>query len=325
MNLRAIIREFGHASQVVKLEQHDLDPLNDGNVRVRMQVRSVNPSDLITISGAYRSRTQLPFLPGFEGVGTIEDVGYGPKDLKIGDRVIPIQTAGAWQEIRDSESTWCLKVHDGLTDEQAAMSYVNPMTAWVMMQEIAKLKDNMNIAITAAGSTIGQILVHLANLRGEKPLAFVRSDQAVANLKGMSAQILKYENDDEFRDVIRHVSRDPVDVVFDCVGGTTSILLANALRTNGQFIHYGLLSGKPISPSFFNDRPDVDFKMFHLRSWIREVELAKVHHTYSQVSDLILTGMPGFGVRARYPLKNIKEAMIDAENLTSNGKVLITN
>ncbi|HHL2559667.1 TPA: hypothetical protein ACQ31I_001533 [Yersinia enterocolitica] len=40
-----------------------------------MQFSTINPSDLITISGAYSSLTPLTFVPGLEGVGIVEAGG----------------------------------------------------------------------------------------------------------------------------------------------------------------------------------------------------------------------------------------------------------
>ncbi|MDN6242154.1 alcohol dehydrogenase catalytic domain-containing protein, partial [Corynebacterium variabile] len=39
-----------------------------GQVRVRMTATTVNPSDAVTVSGAYMSRTTFPMIPGFGGV-----------------------------------------------------------------------------------------------------------------------------------------------------------------------------------------------------------------------------------------------------------------
>ncbi|WP_370040036.1 alcohol dehydrogenase catalytic domain-containing protein [Sinorhizobium fredii] len=55
----------------------------------------MNPSDLIPVTGAYRARTELPFVPGFEGVGVVRRVGTGVHHLKSGDRVVPIGASGA--------------------------------------------------------------------------------------------------------------------------------------------------------------------------------------------------------------------------------------
>ncbi|KXH68787.1 hypothetical protein CSAL01_00055 [Colletotrichum salicis] len=74
---RAIVNSFGPAKDVVQLEDYKPSPPGPGRVRVRMLLASINPSDLVTISGAYPSRTSLPHVHGFEGVGVIESLGEG--------------------------------------------------------------------------------------------------------------------------------------------------------------------------------------------------------------------------------------------------------
>ena len=95
------------------------DPLGEGEVLVRMLASTVNPSDAVTVSGAYGSRTVFPFVPGFEGVGVIERIGPGVPRAATGRRVLPLGTAGNWQEIKRTDHSWCIAVPDDLDDETA--------------------------------------------------------------------------------------------------------------------------------------------------------------------------------------------------------------
>lgn len=326
MYQRAVVQKFGDASDVVELENTDFLPLAAGSVRIRMVARSINPSDLITISGAYRSRTTLPFIPGFEGVGIVEELGADVLNLSKGDRVVPIGEAGTWQDFKDADAEWCLQVPDQLTDEQAAMSYVNPMTAWIMLHKMAEIGPGTQIAITAAGSAIGRMMVRIANAAGVVPTVFVRNEQSASRLSGMSAVIVICKTEDEYVSAIESLSSDGlVDVVFDSVGGPGAIILAKILRNKGQFIHYGLLSGEAIPFEFRSIRPDIRFSLFHLRSWMREVPLAKVHHTFATVASLLAEGQIESDVRSSYSLNQISNALRDAKNLSSSGKVIIAH
>ncbi|KAK1624014.1 chaperonin 10-like protein [Colletotrichum phormii] len=91
---RAIVNSFGPAKDVVQIEDYEPSPPGPGQVRVRMLLASINPSDLVTISGAYPLRTTLPHVPGFEGVGVVESLGEGVADLTLGQRVLPLGGAG---------------------------------------------------------------------------------------------------------------------------------------------------------------------------------------------------------------------------------------
>lgn len=326
INQSAVIREFGNAGDVVTLAPCTPGPLAADHVRVRMRACSINPSDLLTIAGTYRSRTTLPFHPGYEGVGVVERVGAAVSTLRAGDRVMPIGSAGCWQTYKDCEADWCLAVADALTDEQAAMSYVNPMTAWAMLHDVAGIKPGMRIAITAAGSSIGRIMIRLAARAGVTPIALVRSDRAAARIAKLSATpVICRSAGEQAAAINRIVATDgPVDAVFDCVGGPEAMALSRLLRRNGQFVHYGLLSGTPIPPTFHAARPDIRMSLFHLRQWVREVPLHRVHATHTRVAQLMAEGVIDTTVRSHYRLAHIQNALADAGQLASTGKVIIT-
>ncbi|PGD60181.1 alcohol dehydrogenase catalytic domain-containing protein [Bacillus wiedmannii] len=90
--------KFGNPKDVLQVEYKNIEPLKDNEVFVRMLVRPINPSDLIPITGAYAHRIPLPNIPGYEGVGVVEDVGAGVTRELIGKRVLPLRGEGTWQE-----------------------------------------------------------------------------------------------------------------------------------------------------------------------------------------------------------------------------------
>src|SRR5699024_12754647 len=100
MSVKTIVAQRpGKLSEV--LTQREItrsQPLGEGQIDVRMTASTVNPSDVVTVSGAYASRTEFPFVPGFEGVGVIERVGPGVPSNAIGERTaarVRRQLAGA--------------------------------------------------------------------------------------------------------------------------------------------------------------------------------------------------------------------------------------
>ncbi len=62
---------YGPPAAVLTLKRLPLAPLAGGRVRVRMRFAPVNPSDLIPVTGAYRHRTRLPAVAGYEGLGEV--------------------------------------------------------------------------------------------------------------------------------------------------------------------------------------------------------------------------------------------------------------
>lgn len=321
MQYQAVVRKFGPAEEVVELERAALAPLRRDQVRVRLLARSINPSDIITISGAYAGRTTLPFIPGFEAFGVVEQCGEEVHGLSPGTRVLPVRSAGGWQEFKDTDPAWCLRVPDELTDFEAATSYVNPMTAWLMLHNKIGLRSGMRIAINAAASSIGSILIGLANATGVEPVAIVRSEASLACLRGRLETVIVDRADSDLAAGL--AGRHGLDAVLDCVGGARASVLADALRPGGYFVHYGLLSGQSIPASFWASHPDVAFSYCHLREWVHSEAMGEVQRAYSEIAAQIASKVIATEVREVFPLEKVSQALQSALPFRTGGKVLL--
>ncbi|ARO27567.1 Zn-dependent alcohol dehydrogenase GroES-like protein (plasmid) [Rhizobium sp. TAL182] len=321
MQYQAVVRKFGPAEKVVGIERAERAPLSRDQVRVRLLARSINPSDIITISGAYAGRTTLPFIPGFEAFGVVEACGEEVHGLVPGTRVLPVRSAGGWQEFKDTDPAWCLRVPDALSDFEAATSYVNPMTAWLMLHKKIGLRPGMRIALNAAASSIGSILIGMANAVGVEPIAIVRSEESLARLRGRLEAVIVDRADGNVAAGL--AGRHGLDAVLDCVGGACASILADALRPGGHFLHYGLLSGESIPPSFWVSHPDIAFSFCHLREWVHSETMGDVQRAYAEVAAMIASKVIATEVREVFPLEKIGEALRAALPFRAGGKVLL--
>ncbi|WP_314154540.1 zinc-dependent alcohol dehydrogenase family protein [Rouxiella badensis] len=320
---RAIVREFGPIRDVVQLENTALPTLAAGDARVRMVYATINPSDIITISGAYRSRISVPFVPGFEGVGVIEQAPQG-SHLPVGQRVLPIGSMGNWQTFKDTKPEWCFTLPDFVSDRQAVNSYVNPMTALLMLTETLDFKPGQRVLINAANSAIGKMLIRLANQRGLTPVAVVRKKENLDIFAGYRTEYVLNSSDPAFPQALERLKRSGgVEAIFDCIGGDESLMFADTLVAGGQFIHYGLLSGKPVPPTFWRTRPDIRFMNFHLRQWVHSQEKSVVQRKIDQVMALIRDGVVHTEIATAFSLSNISDAIDAALSGTLKGKILI--
>lgn len=327
--LRTIVRRFGPAAEVVEVETCEPGRQMPGQVRVRMTARSINPSDLVTISGAYASRTPLPFVPGFEGVGIVEEVGEGVADIAAGDRVMPIGSAGAWQHVKLAEARWCFRVAPDLSDEEAATSYINPMTAWLMLHDrAAAIGPHSRIAVNAAASAIGRIIIRMANRAGAAPVALVRSAaRSRPLLDGLRLSAIIETGPGGGTGVAEELRKatdgEGPDLALDAVGGGEGELLALTLKPGGRLIHYGLLSGVPLPHGLPARRPDVGIELFWLRNWIHAADRARIEQAFATVSRLIRDGVATSPIEARYPLEAIRDALRHEGRQGRAGKILL--
>ncbi|MGX9993232.1 zinc-dependent alcohol dehydrogenase family protein (plasmid) [Rhizobium sp. Z1P35] len=323
MQYQAVVRKFGRAQDVVELGEAALPPLRRDQVRVRLLARAINPSDIITISGAYSGRTTLPFIPGFEAFGVVEQCGEEVHGLPLGTRVLPVRSAGGWQQFKDTDPGWCLRVPDELTDFEAATSYVNPMTAWLMLHAKIGLRPGMRIAINAAASSIGAILIGLANSAGVEPIAIIRNEGSLERLRGRIEAVIVDREESESDLVAGLAGRHGLDAVLDCVGGAHASILADALKPGGHFVHYGLLSGQGIPASFWMSQPDIAFSYCHLREWVHSEAMSNVQRAYSELAAQIASKVIATEVREVFPLEKVSEALGSAVPFRTGGKVLL--
>lgn len=319
---RAMVREFGNIRDILRLETGEQSELAAGQVRVKMAWATINPSDIITISGAYRSRIALPFVPGFEGMGHIHQ--SSDPSLLPGQRVLPVGSMGAWQTYKDSAAQWCFTLPDFVSDRQAATSYVNPMTALLMLTEELRFTPGMRVMINAANSAIGKMLIRIASHLGIRPIAIVRKAENLALFDGYPTETVLNSSSPDYPQQLAALQRSGgVEAILDCIGGEDSLTLAQALMPGGQFIHYGLLSGQPIPPAFWRSRPDIRFSNFHLRLWVHGHEKAQVQRRIDEVMALIRDGVIATEVVAEFALADIHQAVEAVLSGALKGKILL--
>lgn len=331
--LRAVVRAFGDPRQVIGLEEVERPAPGPGEVEIRIRRAAINPSDLIPVTGAYRSRTALPFVPGFEGVGEIMRLGpavaapHPPMPgraeggepaaaLTFGRRVLPIGASGLWQEYLIRPAERCFAVPDDLSDDQAAMAYVNPLTAFRLVDALEVHfgpAAGRRVGVTAAASAIGRMLLVLLADAGLQPIALVRSAETATRLR----QIFSGE-------IVVHASPPPLDAVLDAVGGEPGNGLFRHLRRGGAFVQYGALSGAQLDPALvFARREEVAFSFLWLRNWVHSAPRAAIEAAFERSFAGIRAGHLRSDVERVFPLSNLSAALVRQDDPSRAGKLLL--
>ena len=160
----ALAAQPGPIHNVTIQDVPEPDAPQRGEVIVRMLASAFNPSDAVTVSGAYASRTEFPLVLGFEGVGVVERIGPEVPSALLGRRLLPIGSAGAWQELKRTDHTWCIPVPDDIPTDVACFVYINPLTAYLMVERFCG--DARTVLIDGASTTIARHLQELLDQRG---------------------------------------------------------------------------------------------------------------------------------------------------------------
>jgi propanol-preferring alcohol dehydrogenase len=80
----AVVRAFSEPPQIEDVPK----PLaGAGEVVVRIEASGLCHTDIHAANGDWPVKPKLPFTPGHEGVGIVEEVGTDVTEVAVGDRV----------------------------------------------------------------------------------------------------------------------------------------------------------------------------------------------------------------------------------------------
>jgi len=328
-----VFEQFGEPGEVLHTTQQNQPVPGDGEILVRMLSSPVNPSDLMTVRGVYPNKPPLPAVPGYEGVGIVVSAGRGLPGWYLKEKRVAVlnRSGGNWAEYVVLPAKQAIPLASGLSMEQAATFFVNPATAYVMTRKVLQIPKGEWLLQTAAGSVLGGMVRRLARHCGFKVVNVVRRAEQAEQLKaaGADAAIVFNENENEVGDLQEQLllatGKSNVKYVIDPVSGKTSAAVLEALSVGGHMLLFGSLSPDPV---VFSPRalitPAAKVEGFWLGRWMDQQSLLSKLALVRKITKLIRRGILESEIAAKYPLSEIKQAVIAAEQSGRTGKVLLT-
>ncbi|KAK6629843.1 hypothetical protein RUM43_003663 [Polyplax serrata] len=274
-SVKLIYSEYGDPSKVVYLEKEILESPGPGKVLVKMLASPVNPADINTLQGIYPVKPPLPTTPGGEGVGQVEEVGEGVKNLKPGDMVLPRdRTLGTWRSHMLCPSSQLSKIQSGVDVIAAATLSVNPCTAYRMLKDFVQLKEGDVIIQNGANSSCGQSVIQFCKNWGIISVNVVRNrteiDALKSELKSMGADYVLTEEEVGTTQLFKNGLKKP-KLALNCVGGKNATEMIRHLGKRGVMVTYGGMSREPvIVPTSNFIFKDITLKGFWMTRWSEE-------------------------------------------------------
>jgi NADPH2:quinone reductase len=331
LSVNAVVFDrFGEPAEVLHVRDVPLPDPGPGEVRVRMKLSPINPSDLLVVRGQYGRRPTLPASPGFEGVGVLDAAGPGLlrliRGLSPGKRVAVLNGKGGnWQEFVVISARQAVPLADDVSDEQAASFFVNPATTLVMTQKVLRVPRGAWLLQTAAGSALGRMVIRLGRHLGFRTINLVRRREQVDELLKAGGDAAFCTQDEALPDRVRELTGGlGVRYALDAVGGATGAAVVDGLAPGGRMLVYGTLSGEPIP---LDPRAlmagQKSIQGFWLSEWVREQGPLTMLGLFRSIHKLLRAGVLTSEVGAAYPPEEIQAAVRQAETPGRHGKVLL--
>jgi len=323
---------FGEPAEVLRVEELETPVPEPGQVRVRMLASPVNPSDVMTIRGTYGRRPSLPFTPGYEGVGVVEESGGGLLGaLRRNKRVVVLNSiTGNWAEQAVVPARQVVPVPTSLSVQQAATFFINPVTAYVMVQRVLQIPRGGWLLQTAAGSQLGRMVIRLGRRLGFKTINIVRRDEQIEELVQLGGDhVLSFRVDEQSAEELLQVVDDitgggGVSAAIDPVGGPLGSVVLGCLGRGGRMLCYGTLDERPLefSPRELMTR-EASVEGFWLGPWLASQGLLAKLRLIKTVARLVAAGVLDSEIGETFSLERVVDAVTASETPGRGGKVLL--
>lgn len=294
-------------------------------IRVKQSVAGVNYIDVYIRNGTYKRET--PFVLGREGAGTVEAVGSGVTELRVGDRVAYMDAPqpGGYAEYVVVPVGEAVPIPAGVDDEVACAAMLQGVTAHYLAHSTYRIAPGETVLVHAAAGGVGSLLTQLAKIAGATVIATAGGAAKVALALAAGADTaIDYTTTDFAPEVKRLTENKGVAVAYDSVGRDTWERSLAVVARRGYFVIFGASSGPvpPIDPlrlmaagSIFLTRPTLgDYKATR----------AELLGRTSELFALVAAGKLDVRIGATYPLADAATAHRDLEARKTTGKVLLT-
>ena len=292
---------------------------------IKVAAAGVNRPDVFQRRGRYAPPPGASDIPGLEVSGTIDALGSGVSEWRVGDAVCALVTGGGYAEYCVAPAPQCLAVPRGMDVITAAALPETFFTVWTNVFQRGRLQRGESILIHGGSSGIGTTAIQLAKERGARVFATAGSAEKCAACERLGAEHAVNYRDADFVAAVREFTGGRgVDVILDIIGGDYFARNIDALAVEGRLVEIATLQGVKaelniqtimgrrltITGSTLRPRPVADKAAI-------AVELR------GQVWPLLEAGRVKPIIHATFPLRDAAEAHRVMESSTHIGKLLL--
>ena len=321
--LAALYNRHGPAEEVLRVEDVVRPEPGPGEVRVRVSVAGVNPTDWKARAGATGGSLDVPFqVPGQDGAGTIDAVGPGVDDDRIGQRVWLYfaargrqwGTAAQWTVVPEGQA---VPLPDGASDDLGASLGIPAITAHHCLFADGP-SDGRTVLVAGGAGAVGHAAIELARRAGARVVATVSSEEKarLADAAGAHA-VVNYRAADASEQV-RAAAPAGVDRVVELALDQNLELDLAACAPHAVISVYADSGGEPSLPVRRLMVPNVTLRFVLVYTISERALKVAVAGVREALAANALTTLP----LHRFPLERTAEAH-DAVEQGALGKVVI--
>lgn len=265
--MRSIVYSRTGSSSVLSLEEREPASPGPGEVRVKVAVSGVNPTDWMGRAGAGGQPAFDEVVPNQDGAGVIDAVGEGVTDLAVGGRVWLYlsqheRPTGTAQEYTVVPAERAVKLPEGIGFDIAASLGVPAMTAHraLTVHEFGPARlspgslDGRVVLVAGGAGAVGHAAVQLAVWAGATVIATISSDEKAELARSAGAHHVVNYRDEDAADQIAALAPEGVDHIVEVAIAQNAAVDAQVIANHGSIAYYATRGGGdaaiPVWPTF---------------------------------------------------------------------------
>jgi len=240
------VTQLGNPQDALSLVDSTKPVPKAGEVLIKVEAIALNFFDILQCQGKYQEKHPLPFTPGAEISGIIEEFGGGIS-FSVGQRVLatPHLPKGGFSEYVVVAEKSVYPIPDSLSFNEAAALFITYQTAYYALHRNAHLLAGETLLVHAGSGGVGSAAIQLGKAAGATVIATAGSDEKIQVCKQLGADyVINYRSDD-FVQIVKGITDGKgADVIFDPVGGDTFDRSRKCIAFEGRILVIGFAGGR---------------------------------------------------------------------------------
>jgi NADPH2:quinone reductase len=243
--MRAVLVHQFSPVRSLRIEESPSPGVSPGQVRVRVKAAGIGFVETLKIGGLYQTKDPLPFVPGMEFSGIVEEVGEGVSQPSVGARVFGLAPRGALAEEISISAGELSRIPDHLSFVQAAAVPQNYLTAFYGLRELAALRPGEVLLVLGAAGGTGTAAIKVGKMLGAHVIAAASTEEKRSFVRAQGADAAIDYTVEDWRNALKAITGGKaMNVIFDPVGGEISPVAFRTLGWRGRHLVVGFAGGK---------------------------------------------------------------------------------
>jgi NADPH2:quinone reductase len=270
------VHGFG-GPEVLRLEEVPTPQPGPGEMLVRMHATGVNPVETYIRAGTYARLPELPYTPGNDGAGVVEQAGADVSEFKAGDRVYTAGSiSGTYAEFALCKNEQVHPLPANISFAQGAAVGTPYATAYRGLLQRGGAKSGETVLVHGASGGVGTAAVQLARAHGLRVLGTAGSDDGIKLARQQGAhEVFDHRTPDHFEQIMKVTGGHGVDVIVEMLANVNLGKDLTILAKGGRVVIIGSRGRVEINPRDTMQR-DADVRGMILPN-TPPAELASIH------------------------------------------------